>query len=122
MNSLSSLDGILAVQELLDRVENDEELLAELFLLFQEDMPGARVALQLAIEGCDLPGIERAAHRLKGMLANLSAKEAASLAAGIESAARAGDVSRVQQTMAAFAPLLVEISSALNLFASGAAS
>ena len=116
MKSLSSLEGFLVLPELLDRVENDEDLLAELFLLLQEDLPGSRAALQLAIEASDLPGIEKAAHRLKGTLANLSAKEAASLAAGIESAARTGDSRKIEETMAAFAPQLTAISRALDSF------
>lgn len=116
MNYLSSLEKFLDVPELLDRVENDEELLAELFLLFQEDLPGSRVALQSAIQRADSPEIEKAAHRIKGMLANLSCKEAASLAAGMELAARARDFAEIHETMAALDSQIQAISCALQTF------
>lgn len=119
MKSLSSLETFLVLPELQDRVENDEDLLAELFALFQEDLPGSRAALQTAIERAELPEIERAAHRLKGMLANLSAKQVASLAAVIESAARAGDTEKIWQTQAVFDPELTAFSAALDSFMTG---
>jgi len=119
MKSLTSLERFLVLPELLDRVENDEDLLAELFALFQEDLPGSRAALRTAIERAELPEIERVAHRLKGMLANLSAKQAASLAAVIESAARAGDTEKIWQTQAVFDPELSAFSAKLDSFMAG---
>ncbi len=115
-NSFSSLAEFLNLPELLERVENDEDLLRELLALFQEDLPASRNALQTAIAGGDLTEIERAAHRMKGMLANLSAKQAASLAAEIESAARAGDSLKISELISLFDPQIATLSAALGSF------
>ncbi|MFZ1015561.1 MAG: Hpt domain-containing protein, partial [Terracidiphilus sp.] len=86
MKSATLLEGFVDFPELLDRVEGDQELLAELLALFQEDLPASRAGLQEAVARGELHEIERTAHALKGMLANLSAKHTAALAAEIESA------------------------------------
>lgn len=114
MKSINSLSEFVNVPELLDRVENDQELLAELFALFQEDLPASRAALRIAVDGDDLREIERTAHRLKGMLANLSAKQTASLAAEIESTARAGNAANVRDLMSTFDPQMSALSAALD--------
>lgn len=114
MKSFSSLAEFLNLPELLDRVENDEDLLTELFALFQEDLPESREALGAAIDGGDLGEIERAAHRLKGMLANLSAKPTAALAAEIESAARAGNAQKIPELVSTFDPQISAFSAALD--------
>ena len=46
----ASLEQYVDLPELLARVENDRELLAELFALFQEDFPRLRDALQRAVD------------------------------------------------------------------------
>ena len=87
----ASLEQYVNMPELLARVENDRELLAELFALFLKDYPRLRDALHDAVHAGDPRQVERAAHALKGMLANLSIKHGAELAAEVEAAARAGD-------------------------------
>ena len=98
----ASLEQYVNMPELLARVENDSELLTELFALFQEDFPRLRDALHNAVHAGDPLQVEKAAHALKGMLANLSIKHGAALAANVEAAARAGDAREIQQAMAAF--------------------
>ena len=120
MKSVSILEDFVNLPELLDRVENDRELLEELIVLFHEDLPESRAALQTAIDGGDLREIERAAHRLKGMLANLSAKHIAALAAEIESAASAGYAPKTQALHSAFNPRIAALSAALDSFMTSA--
>jgi two-component system sensor histidine kinase/response regulator len=120
MKSFSSLAEFVSLPELLDRVENDEDLLRELLALFQEDLPESRAALQTAIDGGNLREIERAAHRLKGMLANLSAKSTASLAAEMESAARAGNAQKIPELVSTFDPQITAFSAALDSFTASA--
>ncbi len=117
MKSFSSLAEFVNLPELLDRVENDEDLLEELLVLFREDLPGCLEALQAAIAGGDLGQIERSAHRLKGMLANLSAQSAAAAAAEIESAARAGNVETIPELISIFDSQISAFSAALDTFA-----
>ncbi len=114
MKSISFLEEFVNLPELLDRVENDQALLAELLALFQEDLPESRAALQTALDGGDLHEIERAAHRLKGMLANLSAKDTASLAAEIESTARAGNAQKIPELVTMFDVRIAPFSAALD--------
>jgi HPt (histidine-containing phosphotransfer) domain-containing protein len=114
MKSINSLGEFMNLPELLERVENDQELLAELFALFREDLPASRAALQAAVHGDDLREIERTAHRLKGMLANLSAKQAASLAAEIESTAGAGNATKIRELMSTFDLQVSSLSAALD--------
>ena len=68
-----------------------------------------------ALNSGDLPEAAKAAHALKGMLANLSMDHAASLAAAIEDAARAGDMANGKQALADFD---AEISALLAALAS----
>jgi HPt (histidine-containing phosphotransfer) domain-containing protein len=120
MKSFSALAEFLNLPELLERVEGDEDLLQELLALFQEDLPGSREALQAAIAGGDLGEIERAAHRLKGMLANLSARGTASFAAEIESEARAGNAQKIPELLSTFEPQIAAFSAALDSFMASA--
>ena len=98
----ASIEQYVNMPELLARVDNDSELLTELFALFQEDFPRLRDALHNAVHAGGPRQVEKAAHALKGMLANLSIKHGAVLAANVEAAARAGDDREIQQAMAAF--------------------
>ena len=120
MKSVTPLEEYVNLPELLDRVEKDEDLLRELFALFQEDLPVSRAALQTAADSGDLGEIERTAHRLKGMLANLSAKRTASLAAEIESAARAGNAQKIPELVSTFDSQISAFSAALDSFTASA--
>jgi len=98
----ASLKQYVNMPELLARIENDSELLTELFALFHEDFPRLRDALRNAVHAGDPRQVEKAAHALKGMLASLSIEQGAALAAKVEAAARAGDEREIQRAMAAF--------------------
>jgi HPt (histidine-containing phosphotransfer) domain-containing protein len=116
MKSIAALEEFVCLPELMDRVENDEELLVELFVLFREDLPQSRAALQHAAARGDLHEIEQAAHKLKGMLANLAAKAAAAQAAEIESAARAGNGEKIPELTLSFDHRITTLSAALDAF------
>jgi two-component system, sensor histidine kinase and response regulator len=98
----TSLEQFVNMPELLARLDNDGELLTELLVLFQEDFPRLREALRIAVCAGDSPRVEKTAHTLKGMLANLSIEHAAALAGNVEAAAHAGDEREIQRAMAAF--------------------
>jgi hypothetical protein len=53
------------------------------------------------------------------MLANLSIKQGAELAAGVEAAARAGDAMQIRQALAAFDREAPGLSAALDVFMAG---
>jgi HPt (histidine-containing phosphotransfer) domain-containing protein len=119
MELVALLEEFVNLPDLLGRVENDRELLIELLTLFQEELPGSREALQSAIRTGDLRETANAAHRFKGMLANLSVKSDASLAAEIEAAARAGDSQKIRELIPAFESRVDAFSAALQAFLTG---
>ena len=58
--------------ELLLRVDNDLELLRDLFSIFQDDFPRHLQALRRAVSISDLHQVKVASHTMKGTLANLA--------------------------------------------------
>jgi len=88
--------------ELLARVENDRQLMRELLLIFKEEFSSHRQALREAVELKDANLIRTEAHKLKGMLSNLAAHEAAAAAARLESLGRNRDTSECGRTFADF--------------------
>jgi len=88
--------------------------------MFQEGLPDMQAALHRAIDVGDLPEVAKAAHALKGLLANLSMEPGARLAAAIETAARAEDRAKVKEISAAFDSEAAALLAAVNeLMAAG---
>ena len=115
----SLIERFVDLPELLDRVENDRELLTELFVMFQQELPGLQDALRDAASVADLPQAAKAAHTLKGMLANMSMKSAVTMATGIEAAARAGNMLGVKKELVSFDAELEKLSVAVDAFIAG---
>ncbi len=113
------LEKFVDLPDLLARVENDRELLTELFVMFQEELPGLQDALHDAMDVGDLPQAAKAAHTLKGMLANMSIKQGTTMAASIEAAARAGNVPAIKETLASFDSEIEALSAAVDAFIAG---
>ena len=113
------IERFVDLPDLLSRVENDCELLAELFAMFREELPALQDALHDALEIGDLTKTATAAHTLKGMLANMSIKRGASLAAIIEAGARSGDIPAIKVTLAAFDSEIAALSTAVDAFVAG---
>ena len=114
------IEKFVDLPDLLARVEHDNELLMELFAMFQEELPALQDALHDAMKISDLPQTATAAHTLKGMLANMSMKHGASLAANIEAAARAGNLLEIQVRLAELDSEIAALSVAIEAFVSGA--
>ena len=74
----------VAADELLERIDGDRAFVAELLELFRGDYPALMLAADDAIAARDTVALQRAAHTLKGTLANLSANSAATTAAELE--------------------------------------
>ena len=110
------LEKVVDLPELLARVEDDRELLAELFVLFVEELPGFHDALRHAVAVGNLPEAARAAHALKGMLANMSMKRGASLASSFEAAVQTGDMPAINNALAAFDSEIATLLAAVGAF------
>jgi two-component system sensor histidine kinase/response regulator len=82
--------------ELLERVDNDQELLRELLNIFKEDFPQTMRGLQSAVDAEDLKNSSRLSHTLKGMLSSLGAIRAAAAAAKLEALSSAGETAPLE--------------------------
>lgn len=69
------MSEIIDVKDALERVQDDKELLLELFVIFQEDFPGKRNAFWDALEKGNAVTFQQVAHGLKGATGNISAKQ-----------------------------------------------
>lgn len=72
------------MEELLERVDGDRTLIAELADIYREAYPRQIQTLREGVTSMDADKIRGAAHALKGALSNLSATQASSLAASLE--------------------------------------
>jgi HPt (histidine-containing phosphotransfer) domain-containing protein len=90
----------------LSRVGGDAELLKEIAVLFMEDYPSVLAEIRAAAARGDAKGVERAAHGLKGSVANFGAAAAVDAALHIERMGRVGDLSRVSEAIEALARAL----------------
>jgi CheY-like chemotaxis protein len=86
---------------LLDRVEGDQELLAEIIQVFLADAPQLLVAMQNALQQGDMILLERAAHSMKGAAGNMSALAAVNAASELEQSAKKKDAESSKSSLAA---------------------
>ena len=86
-------------QVALSRVGGDTELLREIANLFLEEYPRAMTSLREALSRGDAKEVERAAHGLKGSVANFGARAAVDAALTIEGLGRARQLAEVEQAL-----------------------
>jgi two-component system, sensor histidine kinase and response regulator len=98
----SSVNSCIDLQDLLDRVDNDRQLVVELFSMFKNDLPGSLQSLRDAVARGDLNKIVQLSHTLKGTLGNLAAGKASNSAATLERLARGADAAQLAAAVADF--------------------
>jgi two-component system sensor histidine kinase/response regulator len=99
VESALDLSQLLNVSQLLDRIDGDRVLLAELVDLFRADFPGNLRVAQHAIHRQEFNALRIAGHTLKGTLANLSATKASALAGDLEAMGKSFDLTKAQATL-----------------------
>ncbi len=67
--------NVVDLDELKERVQNDTELLLELFDIFTEDYEPKRKQLEASLSGGNFEEVRNIAHSLKGASGNISAKD-----------------------------------------------
>ena len=77
--------------ELMERVDDDVEFLADTVQMLESDGRALMVELKTAVASGDAPAIGRTAHTLKGMISNFCAPAVQTLALDVEQAGKAGD-------------------------------
>ena len=102
-------NGIMDINELLARVENDRELMRDLLQIFKDEFPSHLEALRHAVNSLDSEMVASEAHSMKGMLSNLAAGSAAATAARIEQLGRNRAVSEFQEAFETFEKISKEL-------------
>jgi HPt (histidine-containing phosphotransfer) domain-containing protein len=109
---VEKLDRVL----LLERLEGDRELLAELIQLFVECAPQTLEAMRNALRRGDMPAVAQAAHSLKGSAGSLSAQVTADMASRLEQDARnrnidaaRADVAAIEAAVECLIPMLLAL-------------
>jgi PAS domain S-box-containing protein len=85
----------------LERVEGDQELLADMIQLFLADAPQLLGVMRHALQQGDMILLERSAHSMKGAAGNFSAKVTLQAASLLEQSAKAGDTKSSDANLAA---------------------
>lgn len=101
----------------LARVGDDPELLAELAKLFLADYPNNIQAMKEALAGGDPMLLERAAHSLKGAVANFGAMEVVQEAYALERMGRQGDLSHANDSLQKLCEAMEQLDHELRPFA-----
>jgi HPt (histidine-containing phosphotransfer) domain-containing protein len=92
MDDEPEVEDVVDDHELLARVDDDRALLNKLVELFFEESPRVLAMVKQAAAAQDFAEVERAAHRLSGMLLNLAAHPASAAARALEASARRQDL------------------------------
>jgi HPt (histidine-containing phosphotransfer) domain-containing protein len=101
-------------QEALSRARGQRALLRQIADLFLADCPGLLDQIRSAISTRDFPTLERAAHRLKGTAANLSAHRVVEVAQRLEEIGREGLFADADLTCAELEAELIRLERALE--------
>jgi two-component system sensor histidine kinase/response regulator len=107
-------NGSVDVTQLLDRIDDDRSLLAELIDIFRREYPENLQAAQRAIDARDPEELHRAGHTLKGALGNLAAGGASDLASELEALGRSGHVAGAQAILDKLVQELTRVMRALE--------
>ncbi len=83
---------VLDIEDALDRVQDDIELLLELFDIFQEDFQVKLPQLEAACKSLQAEDIRNLAHSIKGAAGNISARQIYQTCLTIEKRGAEGDI------------------------------
>lgn len=97
-------------EELLERTENDRELVRDLLTIFKGEFPQRLQALREAVESVNTKYVVMEAHALKGMLSNLAAVEASAAVAELERLGRNNETSKFLESFSSFEAVAKELS------------
>ena len=102
--------NFIDLEELLERTENDRELMRDLLTIFKEEFPQRHQALGEAVASLNATNVVLEAHALKGMLSNLAAVEAAAAVAELERLGRNNETSKFIESFSRFEAIAKELS------------
>ncbi len=94
-------EEVIDLKNVLERMQGDKKLLAELFDIYQEDFVIKRQDLGDAIAAGDIAKIKEVAHSMKGSSGNISAKPLHAACLKLESLAQEGKTDGMQKVACA---------------------
>jgi HPt (histidine-containing phosphotransfer) domain-containing protein len=100
-------------EALLERVDGDLDLLAELVETFEVECPRLLNATREAVAGADSHALERAAHSLKGSIGTFCAPAAFEAAGRLEQLGRDGDLTEAEAALTALEAEITQVQGAL---------
>lgn len=100
--------------ELLERVDHDWEFLGDTVEMLAADGPALLLRIRQAVDARDAAALSRAAHTLKGMIANFCADAPHATAFELERMGKAGDLSSAPPAVAALENQLQSLTTALQ--------
>ena len=103
---------------LMDRVDQDVELLGELFEDYLEDKDEHLEKLRAGVSASDAKTVYEGAHALRGCVANFCATSAFEVATQLQNLATAGDMGAVPSTASRLEKELDALTEALRAFVS----
>ena len=92
-------DEAIDLKEVMDRVQDDRELLIELLQIFSDDYAQKEKMLDEAVAKNDFEQVRDIAHGLKGASGNISAKKLCSCFADLGQMAKTRDFSKAKETL-----------------------
>ena len=103
--------------ELLERVDNDDDFLREAVEMLESDGPDLLEQVRAAAAAGDAASVGRAAHTLKGMISNFCAPDAQAAALAVEQIGRGGgDLSSLPAAIETLEARLSALVADLNTF------
>lgn len=94
-----SIQGKINVKELMERVGNDQELLARLVEIFFAELPVYRDGIAAAIAAANSNELCHTAHSLKGMLDTFTTHDGVALALRLEKMGHSGELAGAAETL-----------------------
>ena len=103
----------------LERVGGDEELLREIAVLFLEDYPSLMTQIDQAVVNNDAYNLERAAHSLKGSIANFGSDSAYQASLDLEQIGRSKDLAQMHAAHARLIDVMTQVCPELEALSNG---
>jgi CheY-like chemotaxis protein len=115
--SIVEKESIFNTEEALERVGGDMDFFREVIGLFSEDYPKTMAEIRKAIIEGDAAGLNRAAHFLKGSVANFGARSAYETAFKLETMGQNNDLAGAMDTLIFLGEQVEQLKRALEAFA-----
>jgi HPt (histidine-containing phosphotransfer) domain-containing protein len=93
------MSQVIDTKDALERVQDDKELLLELFDIFTEDFVGKRETFWKAFEKHDVITFQQIAHGLKGATGNISAAQMHENCTNLDRMGKDGDIANAKAAL-----------------------